>query len=173
MPQKSGWGAVVPQIEPAQRAQIIEEVAETFKGRPLDELRQDTEKLVPLATQGVLAAAGRLGIQISEAEIEVLAREVVARVGGLGFLAPLLRLESGMTEIAINPDGSVWVVPKGRTGLRAPGYPPNPERRVARGRGPARAPGTGLQRSLAFSGRQAAPPGRSAGRRTDQDSAIR
>ena len=130
MPKKSGWGAVVPQIEPAQGAQIIEEVAETFKGRPLDELRQDTEKLVPLATQGVLAAAGRLGIQISEAEIEVLAREVVARVGGLGFLAPLLRLESGMTEIAINPDGSVWVVPKGEQDFVPLDLHPIPERRV-------------------------------------------
>jgi pilus assembly protein CpaF len=113
MPQKSGWGAVVPQIEPAQRAQIIEEVAETFKGRPLEELRQDTEKLVPQAVQGVLAAAGRLGIQIPDNVIDVIAREVVARVGGLGFLAPLLRLESGLTEIAVNPDGSVWVVRKG------------------------------------------------------------
>jgi pilus assembly protein CpaF len=113
MSQKSGWGAIVPQIEPAQRTQIVEEVAETFKGRPLEELRQDTEKLVPLATQGVLASAGRLGIQIPETEVEDIAREVVARVGGLGFLAPLLRLDSGMSEIAINPDGSVWVVPKG------------------------------------------------------------
>ena len=94
MSQKSGWGAIVPQIEPAQRTQIVEEVAETFKGRPLEELRQDTEKLVPLATQGVLASAGRLGIQITETEIEDIAREVVARVGGLGFLAPLLRLDS-------------------------------------------------------------------------------
>ena len=112
--QKPGWGAVVPQqLEPDQRSRILEEVAETFKGRPLEELRQDTEKLVPLAIQGVLAAAGRLAIQIPEAEIETIAREVVARIGGLGFLAPLLRLDSGLTEIAINPDGSVWVIPKG------------------------------------------------------------
>ena len=66
---KTGWGAVVPEIEPAQRAQIIDDVAGTFKGRPLEELRQDTEKLVPLAVQGVLSSAGRLGIQIPEAEI--------------------------------------------------------------------------------------------------------
>ena len=109
----SGWGAIVPQIEPAERAQILEEVAATFKGRPLEELRQEPEKLVPLATQGVLAAAGRRGLQIPEADVLALAREVVARVGGLGFLAPLLRLDSGMSEIALNPDGSVWVVPKG------------------------------------------------------------
>jgi len=65
----SGWGAIVPKIEPAERAQVIEEVAATFKGRPLEELRQDTEKLVPLATQGVLAAAGRRGLQIPEADV--------------------------------------------------------------------------------------------------------
>ena len=109
----SGWGAVIPTIDPAQRAQVIEEVAATFKGRPLEELRQDTEKLIPLATQGVLAAVGRRGLQIPEADVLELARAVVARVGGLGFLAPLLRLDSGMSEIALNPDGSVWVVPKG------------------------------------------------------------
>jgi pilus assembly protein CpaF len=110
---KSGWNAIVPQIEPKQRAKLIEEVAETFKGRPLEELRQDTEKLVPQAVQGVLAAAAHMGIQIPEGEIETIAREVVARIGGLGFLAPLLRLDSGLTEIAVNPDGSVWVILKG------------------------------------------------------------
>lgn len=110
---KTGWGAIVPQIEPEQRAGIIDEVAESFKGRPLEELRQDAEKLVPLAVQGVLAAASRLGIQVPDGEVEAIARQVVARVGGLGFLAPLLRLDSGLSEIAVNPDGSVWVIPKG------------------------------------------------------------
>ncbi len=108
-----GWGAIVSRLDPEQRARIIDEVAETFKGMPLSELRQETEKLLPQAMKGVLAAAQRMSVQIPDKEMDAIAREVVARVGGLGFLAPLLRLDSGLTEIAVNPDGSVWVVRKG------------------------------------------------------------
>jgi len=110
---KSGWSAIVAKIDPEQRAQIIDEVAESFKGRPLEELRQETEKLVPDAVQRVMAAATHRDLQIPESDVEAIAREAVARVGGLGFLAPLLRLDSGLTEIAVNPDGSVWVIKKG------------------------------------------------------------
>lgn len=109
-----GWASIIPQVDAEQRQQIVEEVAASFRGRPLSELRQDAERLVPQAIQGVLAAASRLGLQIPEMEVEELARQVVARVGGLGFLAPLLRLDSGLSEIAVNPDGSVWVVRKGK-----------------------------------------------------------
>ena len=110
---QSGWGAIVPKLEIDQRSQIIEEVAETFKGMPLAELRQETEKLLPQTIKGVLAAAARRSVRIPEKDVEAIAREVVARVGGLGFLAPFLRLDSGLTEIAVNPDGSVWVIRKG------------------------------------------------------------
>lgn len=113
MSSRTGWGSIVPQIDLEQRAKIIDEVAETFKGHPLEELRQDTEKLVPRGVQRVLTTASRLGLQIPEGDVDAIAREAVARVGGLGFLAPLLRLDSNLTEIAVNPDGSVWVIPKG------------------------------------------------------------
>ncbi|MGB8211984.1 MAG: ATPase, T2SS/T4P/T4SS family [Anaerolineales bacterium] len=109
----SGWSEIIPQLEADQRSQIVDDVAESFRGRPLAELRQEPEKLVPQAVQGVLAVAGRMGLKVPEADIEKIAREVIARVGGLGFLSPLLRLDSGLTEIAVNPDGTVWVVPKG------------------------------------------------------------
>ena len=122
----SGWGAITPKIEPAERTQILEEVAATFKGRPLEELRQEPEKLIPLATQGIRAAAGRRGLQISEADVLELAREVVARVGGLGFLAPLLRLDSGMSEIALNRTAPSGSSPRANR-TRAFGYPPFPE----------------------------------------------
>jgi len=113
MTPSGGWGAIIPQLEAEQRTRIVAEVAESFKGLPLADLRQEPEKLLPQAIQGVLAAASRLGVQIPEADVEQIAREVVARVGGLGFLAPFLRLDSGLSEIAVNPDGSVWVIKKG------------------------------------------------------------
>ncbi len=109
----NGWGAIVSEMDPGARARLIEEVAEGFRGLQLDELRQEPEKLIPQAVKGVIASAQHMSLQVPEADIHSIAREVVARVGGLGFLAPLLRLESGLTEIAINPDGSVWVVRKG------------------------------------------------------------
>jgi len=108
-----GWGAIVSQLDSEQRARIIDEVAETFKGMPLSELRQEAERLLPQAMKGVLAAAQRMSVKIPDKEMDAIAREVVARVGGLGFLAPLLRLDRGLTEVAVNPDGSVWVVKRG------------------------------------------------------------
>jgi pilus assembly protein CpaF len=109
----NSWSNLVPTIEPEQRSRIIEEVSQAFKGRSLTELRQDHEKLIQQALPLTRAVIQHLSLQAGEAEIQELAREVAARVGGLGFLEPLLRLDSGYTEIAVNTNGSVWVVPKG------------------------------------------------------------
>lgn len=108
-----GWNVLAPQIEPVQREQIINEVTQTFKGRPLAELRQDHEKLFQNTLPLVRAVVQRMALQAGEPEIAEVAREVVARVGGLGFLEPLLHVDSGYSEISVNPDGSIWAVPKG------------------------------------------------------------
>jgi pilus assembly protein CpaF len=46
-------------------------------------------------------------------DVEGIAREVIARVGGLGFLEPLLRTDSGLSEITVTPNGDVWLLKKG------------------------------------------------------------
>ncbi len=120
------WGALVSQIEPPERARIVEEVAESFRGMKLEQLRAEPEKLLPQAVKGVVSAAQRLNVQIPETEVDAIAREVVARVGGLGFLAPFLRLDSHLTEIAVNPDGSVWVVRKGEQDFEPVDLHPTP-----------------------------------------------
>jgi len=109
----SGWNAVVPTLEPEQRARIVEEVSQTFRGMPLSELRGDREKLVNRTIPMIRAILGRYAIHASPEAISEMAREVVAHVGGLGFLEPLLRLDSGYSEIAVTPEGRVWVVPRG------------------------------------------------------------
>ena len=106
-----GWS--VPKVSEEQRTQIIAEITGMFKGRPLAELRQKSDELLQQTLPLVNSVLQRMGLQAGEAEIDAIARDVVARIGGLGFLEPLLRLDSGYTEIAVNTDGTVWVIPKG------------------------------------------------------------
>lgn len=109
----SGWGSVVPTIDAEERIQIIEKVAGEFKGRSLAEMRGNKEELVGETIPMVQTALSRASLMVSPDEIQAIAREVVARIGGLGFLEPMLRIESGISEIAVTPYGGVWVVKKG------------------------------------------------------------
>src|SRR5450759_1633435 len=63
-----GWNVLAPQIEPVQREQIINEVTQTFKGRPLAELRQDHEKLFQNTLPLVRAVVQRMALQAGEPE---------------------------------------------------------------------------------------------------------
>jgi pilus assembly protein CpaF len=46
--------------------------------------------------------------------VTAMVQQVVARVGGFGFLDELLPpARDDLSEIALNPDGSLWVLPKG------------------------------------------------------------
>jgi pilus assembly protein CpaF len=59
-------------------------------------------------------------------DVDAIARAVVARVGGLGFLEVLLRNDSGVAEVAVNPDGTVWVQKKGGGYFEPYPYSPPP-----------------------------------------------
>ena len=107
------WGSLVPQIDTAQRAGIIETVAATFKGKSLAEMRGNKEQLVAETIPLVQQALSKAGLTVGLDEVQAIAREVVARIGGLGFLEPLLRIDSGISEIAVTPQGTVWAVRKG------------------------------------------------------------
>lgn len=109
----SGWGAALPELAAENRARIIEEVSSQFQGLSLSELRGDREKLVVRAIPLINTCLSRTGLQASPNEIDGIAREIVARVGGLGFLEPLLRTDSGLSEVTLTPQGDVWVLRKG------------------------------------------------------------
>jgi pilus assembly protein CpaF len=106
------WTMLAQPLAPEQREKIIESVAANLKGASLAELR-DREVIYPRALQGVQAELLKLSLQAARDDVDAIAREVTARVGGLGFLEPLLRLDSGLSEIAVNPNGTVWVIKKG------------------------------------------------------------
>ena len=107
----SAWGATLNQIDDADRKRVVDEVAGQFSSMSLTEMRSDREKLLSRIIPQVQTTLNRLGLQTID--VEGIAREVIARVGGLGFLEPLLRTDSGLSEITVTPNGDVWLLKKG------------------------------------------------------------
>ena len=107
----SAWGATLNQIDDADRKRVVDEVAGQFSSMSLTEMRSDREKLLSRIVPQVQNTLNRLGLQTMD--VEGIAREVIARVGGLGFLEPLLRTDSGLSEITVTPNGDVWLLKKG------------------------------------------------------------
>ena len=109
----TGWTSVVPQLSAEERAGIIDEVSTQFQGLSLSEMRGDREKLVARAIPLITSSLNHFALQASSDEIQAMAREIVARVGGLGFLEPMLRADSQLSEVTVTPDGKVWALRKG------------------------------------------------------------
>ena len=119
-----GWDSVIPSLGEADRKKIIEDVSGQLKTLSIGEMRGDREKLIGRVAPLVQSAISHLGLQATPEQTLELAREIVARVGGLGFLEPLLRIDAGLSEIAVTPDGSVWVLRKGAPSFeRLPNVP--------------------------------------------------
>src|SRR5258706_2771059 len=108
-----GWGSSLPTLAVEDRTRMIDEVSSQFQGLSLSEMRGDREKLVARAFPLVNAYLSRTGLQTTPDEINSIAREVIARVSGLGFLEPLLRTDSNLSEVTLTPQGDVWVLAKG------------------------------------------------------------
>ena len=118
------WDSVIPSLEETDRKKIIEEVSGQLATLTISEMRGDREKLIVRVTPLVQSAISRMGLQVSSDQAYSLARDVVARVGGLGFLEPLLRIDSELSEIAVTPDGGVWALRKGAPSFeRLPNVP--------------------------------------------------
>jgi pilus assembly protein CpaF len=95
-----------------QKQQIVQQAVGRVRGLPLAILR-DRERLEGPALQALLAASAQMNLTLPKAERERLVTEVVSQVGGLGFINQLLPpARDDLIEIAVNPDGSVWVWPK-------------------------------------------------------------
>ncbi len=63
-------------------------------------------------------AATRLGLVVPAALNATLVQQLVARTGGLGFLNELLPpARDDLSEIALNPDGALWLMKKGARGF--------------------------------------------------------
>jgi pilus assembly protein CpaF len=107
----SSWGATMQMLSDTDRKRVVDEVAGQFSTLSLAEMRSDREKLLVRIIPHVRSALDRLGVQ--SMDVDGIAREVIARIGGLGFLEPLLRTDSGLSEISVTPNGDVWLLRKG------------------------------------------------------------
>jgi pilus assembly protein CpaF len=107
------WDSVVPPLSETDRQRVVDEVSAQLQNLSLAEMRGEREKLVGRVLPLVLSAISKFGLQASSDQALGIARDVVARVGGLGFLEPLLRIDANLSEIAVSPNGNVWALRKG------------------------------------------------------------
>ncbi|WKZ38310.1 MAG: ATPase, T2SS/T4P/T4SS family [Anaerolineales bacterium] len=107
----AGWSTALEEITEADRKRIVDDVSGQLGAMSLSEMRGDREKLLARVMPLVQTTLNRIGLRTMD--IEGIAREVVARIGGLGFLEPLLRTDSGLSEITVTPNGEVWLLKKG------------------------------------------------------------
>lgn len=104
---------MTPVMSPDQRKNIVQEAIRAFEGTGLQEIRGSREKLAGRAQTTISAVIQRMNIQVSSDDIAKMVQEVVAHIGGLGVLEPLLRPGAGLSEIVVTPAGTVWTLPKG------------------------------------------------------------
>lgn len=107
----NSWGATLNELNEADRRRVIDDVASNLKQMSLSEMRGEREKLIARVIPLVQSSLNKFGLQ--SLDLNGIARDVVARIGGLGFLEPLLRSDSDLSEITLTPQGDVWVLRKG------------------------------------------------------------
>lgn len=106
-------------LTPEQRAELVAEAARLLAGRLPDlvvrGLRDEAERVRALEAARVLVGELLARRGLPPALLDGLVQEAVAQAFGLGWLEPLLdRASAGeITEIMLNPDGSLWVIPRG------------------------------------------------------------
>jgi pilus assembly protein CpaF len=107
------WTRLAAGISDEQRKQLVEDAAKGLQNLPLDELR-DRNKLAQKAQQQLNQLITTLGVVVPTEDLNALVQQVVARLGGLGFFHDLLPPQRGdLSEIAVTPDGAVWVLKMG------------------------------------------------------------
>jgi pilus assembly protein CpaF len=114
-------------MRPDQQAQVIEALIAELEQLPL-RVKRDRDLLEKEAHPALTAILTRLGYVAQPTMQAALRRQVVAQVGGLGFIHDLLPPErTDLSEIALNPDGRVWLLRKGAQEFEAHPYRPSLE----------------------------------------------
>ncbi|MCX6027682.1 MAG: CpaF/VirB11 family protein [Chloroflexi bacterium] len=111
------WTAVQASATDAQTTAVVEQAAKALAGLPLAVLRNRRElgSRAEQAVREVLRAPG--GPPFGSGQLVALIAQVIARVGGLGFLDGLLPPTcTEFTDLALNGDGRVWGRRKGGDG---------------------------------------------------------
>ena len=109
----SAWQGVQAQASAEQMSAVVEAAARDLSGLPLAVLRNRRE-LGQRADAAVRSALRPYPVQVSASQMQALIAQVVARVGGLGFLDALIPPNSDQfTDLLVNGDGTVWGRRKG------------------------------------------------------------
>jgi pilus assembly protein CpaF len=109
------WTNVAQVLSQEQQERVIQQVAQQLDALPLP-VKRDRKKLEIETRNTVSLTLNRLGLVADALLQAALTQRVVALVGGLGFINDLLPgkdRDTGLSEIALNPDGSLWVLRKG------------------------------------------------------------
>jgi len=107
------WDRFTQTLSEEEQERVVHTAVKELEGLTLAELRD--RSLLGSRAKGAVhralgAAQGTAAGQLQEAMVQ----QVVARVGGFGFLDELLPpARDDLSEIALNPDGGLWVLPKG------------------------------------------------------------
>jgi pilus assembly protein CpaF len=104
----AGWQGVQAQVPAEQISAAVEAAARELAGLPLAVLRNRRE-LGQRADAAVRSALRAHPGQVSPVQLQAMIAQVVARVGGLGFLDALIPPNShAFTDVLVNADGRVW-----------------------------------------------------------------
>ena len=108
------WTKFQSTLTPQQLASLVDEGTQALSGLSLATLR-NRQALAQAAEQALAGALRRLNLpQPDGSQWATLVAQVVARVGGLGFLDALLPPTSfAYTDLLVNGNGSVWGRRKG------------------------------------------------------------
>jgi pilus assembly protein CpaF len=107
------WDQYTRVITTAQQDELIESAVKHLEGLSLVEIRdrallaRHAQEAVQLALRGIEGTA-------PPHLVAAMTQQVIARVGGFGFLDEFLPpARNDLSEIALNPDGSLWILAKG------------------------------------------------------------
>jgi len=107
------WNQFTQSLTTEQQSAILEAAVKELESLQLSEIR-NREHLLRRAQSAVQKAVAVVQAHAPAHVHEVLVQQVVARVGGFGFLDELLPpVREDLSEIALNPDGSLWILRKG------------------------------------------------------------
>jgi len=110
------WSNLVNQGVNAEQQELVVQIVAEQMDRLSLPVKRDGSRLEFEARPAVLAALSRQGLIADAAMQTSLVQRVVARIGGLGFIHAMLPgkdYDPGYSEIALNPDGTVWVQKQG------------------------------------------------------------
>ena len=123
----AGWMNLADAMTETQQQEVIAQAITELRGLPLNVTR-NRQELQPYARRAVQRVMSIKGYTASPALVEVLVRKVASEVGGFGFLDELLPPNrTDLVEIALNPDGTVWLMVKGAQVWEPLDYKPSQE----------------------------------------------